>query len=160
MKLSQENFEIFIQLSVALTGFKRTDLLGTGMAFAYFEIMSERTGHEASSELWKESKKLFKIADKDEEKLVIEIRKHIMSHSMYGPMARGLIKLWYLGQWEAMPGHWRNLYGNHLSDVNQIISSDSYREGLVWTAIGAHPMGAKQPGFGTWSGPPEKLSDI
>ena len=30
----------------------------------------------------------------------------------------------------------------------------TYAQGLVWNAIGAHPQGAKMPGYGSWALPP------
>jgi hypothetical protein len=59
--------------------------------------------------------------------------------------AQTLIKSWYTGQW-----------GN---DALQTISGETYKEGLIWRAINAHPQGAKQQGFGTWSYPPNYLED-
>lgn len=67
----------------------------------------------------------------------ILVRQRIFDDATLGPLARNLIQLWYLGQW-GFP----------------VISAQAYQEGLVWKAIGAHPQGAKQQGFGTWSSPP------
>ena len=42
----------------------------------------------------------------------------------------------------------------------QVASAAAFREGLVWPAIGAHPIGAKPPGFGSWaSRRPAVMSD-
>ena len=76
-----------------------------------------------------------------------------------GPVIKNIITLWYLGQWNQMPAQWRNDYGASALDRDHIISAQSYRQGLVWTAMGAHPMGTKQQGFGAWSlAPPEPHS--
>ncbi|NNH33825.1 hypothetical protein C9413_32005, partial [Rhizobium sp. SEMIA 4085] len=40
-----------------------------------------------------------------------------------------------------------------------VVSPDAYIEGLLWKAIGAHPAGAKGPGFGSWAFPP-KIPDL
>ncbi len=34
------------------------------------------------------------------------------------------------------------------------VSAAAYTEGLLWRAIGAHPPGAKAPGYGSWAVPP------
>lgn len=35
-----------------------------------------------------------------------------------------------------------------------VVSAAAYTEGLLWRAIGAHPSGAKAPGYGSWAVPP------
>ena len=75
-------------------------------------------------------------------------------------MTRALIQLWYLGQWVPLPEDWRNRFGASRFDVAKIISTRAYKEGLVWDAIGAHPMGAKQQGFGAWAQEPPKRGAV
>jgi hypothetical protein len=65
-----------------------------------------------------------------------------------------MIVLWYTGQWVQLPREWRGRHGANAADVDAILSAESYSEGLVWDAIGAHPQGAKAPGFATWVTPP------
>lgn len=36
-----------------------------------------------------------------------------------------------------------------------VVSPAAYTEGLVWRAIGAHPAGAKAPGYASWAQPPD-----
>jgi hypothetical protein len=78
----------------------------------------------------------------------------VMDDPDLGPLARNVIALWYLGQWNALPNDWRNRNGASPRDVPRVISADAYAAGLVWTAAGAHPMGAKPPGYGSWANPP------
>ena len=78
----------------------------------------------------------------------------VMDDPDLGPLARNVIALWYLGQWNALPNDWRNRHGASPRDVPRVISADAYAAGLVWTAAGAHPMGAKPPGYGSWANPP------
>jgi hypothetical protein len=35
-----------------------------------------------------------------------------------------------------------------------VVCPAAYTEGLLWRAIGAHPAGAKAPGYGSWAAPP------
>lgn len=38
--------------------------------------------------------------------------------------------------------------------ASYVVSAAAYTEGLLWRAIGAHPSGAKAPGYGSWAVPP------
>ncbi len=152
---TKDDYESFLQLSAVITGYQRVDLLGTGVAWDYFTSFCSIVGKSISDELWQKSSKLLKRHKSNEEKLEKAIRVELLSDNKFGPLVRNLIKLWYLGQWDELPAHYRVTYGTTSKDVSHILSGDSYKEGLVWEAIGAHPMGAKQPGFGTWSSPPK-----
>lgn len=156
MMTEKEKLDLFLELSVALTAYKKVDLLGTGLAFQYYESVLDRVGDENSNQLLEIYNEILNLDEKDTEDL---IRRQIMSNPQLGPMARAIIKLWYLGQWDALPPSWRAAYGNYKNDVNEIISAESYKEGLVWSAIGAHPMGAKQTGFDSWSDPPKSTEE-
>ena len=147
-------FDSFLQLSAEITGYSATDLLGTGLAEVYFDTLKDIVGESNCKELFAKSDKIWKAHESEDQKEQA-IRYELISHPKFGPVLRSLIKLWYLGQWDELSSAWREKYGNSLKDVNFIISPDSYKQGLVWDAIGAHPMGAKQPGFATWSFPPQ-----
>ena len=62
------------------------------------------------------------------------------------------------GTWEALSEEWHAAYDGNLQDMTRVVNTAAYREGLVWDTIGAHPQGAKQPGFATWSFPPKDLA--
>ena len=150
---NSKHFDSFLQLSAEMTGYTTTDLLGTGVAYLYYKTFTEIVDDAICQELWTKSNKIWKAHTSDAKKEEA-IRNELLSHPKYGPLLRSLIKLWYLGQWDELSSAWREKYGNSLKDVNFIVSPDSYKQGLVWNAIGSHPMGAKQPGFATWSNPP------
>ena len=150
---NQKSFDSFLQLSAEMTGYSTTDLLGTGVAHEYFNTFKDIVSESIRHELWDISNKIWKT-HKDESKKEEAIRIELLSDVKYGPLVRNIIKLWYLGQWDELSSAWRERYGSSTKDVNFIVSPDSYKQGLVWNAIGAHPMGAKQPGFATWSRPP------
>jgi len=155
---SETPFDAFLKLSAEMTGYSETDLLGTGLADSYYETFTEIVDESICLDLWRTSNKIWKKNTSEEEKEAA-IRRDLLSDPKFGPIVRSLIKLWYLGQWNELPGDWRENYGNSPNDVNFIVSPDSYKQGLVWDAIKAHPMGAKQPGFATWSGPPDPPDD-
>ena len=147
------NDQTFLSLSVALTGFSQFDLQGTGMCEQYF-----RTARENAAAILEELLYTFKKVEEqsggDPEKLEQGLRHSIMADPKFGPLARNIIKMWYLGSWYELPGDWRAAYGESPGDVTFVISSEAYLQGLAWKAMQAHPMGGKETGFGTWAHPP------
>ncbi len=83
------------------------------------------------------------------------MEKRIMSDGLLGPLARNIISLWYLGIWNELPWYWWLQHGIGATNETRVVSSEAYKEGLLWRAMGAHPPGAKQPGYGSWSLPPQ-----
>ncbi len=144
--------DLFLELSAFITGFERVELLGTGLALPYLEVVEKNI----APSLFVETLHKFDDARNDHPENIGQImQRQFLAHPTYGPLLRTIIKLWYLGQWDALPESWQERFGNS-TPVSGIISSSSYLEGLVWKAIDAHPMGGKQPGFGTWSSAPEE----
>lgn len=128
--------DVFLALSAALTGYSVAELQGTGIAEDIAEKMFLQKGTalcEQLSHLWQET----------------EDPEAILHDPQVGPMARELIAAWYTGQW-----------GNSLYATNDTISSQAYIQALVWKAVQAHPMGAKQQGFGTWAYAPDYLEGL
>lgn len=137
---TRQALDRFVQTSAILTGFSSFDLYGTGQAQSYFAWMRD-VAPDATDALIKALDDLPCEPEAHEH----AVRTRVMSDPSLGPVARSLIKLWYLGQWERPDG----------SGDAVILSGDAYQEGLVWRAIGAHPQGAKQQGFGAWAEPPD-----
>lgn len=145
----------FMGLSVALTGYDEAELQATGMGGLYYDTMVSTLGGALVGELLSAWVQVEEWAGGEADTLETLLHQHILSVPKLGPMARNLVTLWYLGQWNQMPGDWRSLYGAVAADQTRVVSAEAYREGLVWPTIGAHPMGAKQQGFGAWALPPE-----
>jgi hypothetical protein len=131
-----EPLERFVALSAELTGFRDVDIWGTGLARRHLDLLLAVAGDDQVAKL------LAARAD------------HALADPDLGPLARNLIVLWYLGQWDQMPRRWRDRHGASPEDTAGVASAAAFREGLVWPAIGAHPTGAKAPGFGSWATPP------
>lgn len=144
--------QIFTDISVALTGFDRAELSGTGMIEKYYDTLRRMIGE-------REAGQFFRCAEEALGKDSAEFEKAVIESERFGPVAIGLIKLWYLGTWYPLPGGYRDRFGSTADDVEQVISSQGYREGLVWLAAGTHAMGAKGPGYGSWSEPPALLPE-
>ena len=136
------NKEAFVELSVALTGFSRVELLGTGVADLYRETTIKQAGEESADQLLA----AWQTVKDSPDSVETALRNEILSQPHLGPIARNIIKLWYLGQWG--------------DDANKTVSSEAYQQGLVWIAINAHTQGANQQGFGTWSFAPDYLEKV
>jgi len=140
----------FLTVSAALTGYSSAELQGTGCAGEYWHQTNQVLPREILQDFLSHAPALGK---KNADAV---IRQTYLSDRCLGPVARSLIQLWYTGQWVPLPPEWREAYGASRFDVVKIISTRAYKEGLVWDAIGAHPQGAKQQGFGAWSLEPPK----
>ena len=146
----------FIDFSAALTGFRRVDLLGTGMARAYYDEVVAIVGERIVSRLVAVGASV--IERHGAAGVEDELRRRILGDELLGPLARNVMVLWYLGQWDQLPAEWRDRHGASTLDADRVISPAAYTEGLVWKAIGAHPQGAKPQGFGAWNLPPPDLA--
>jgi hypothetical protein len=143
----------FLRLSEMLTGFDRIELLATGMVEPYYDELNGVIGAREVGALLAAAEAVDDAAASEDE-IEAGVRSRILDDDRFGPVARNIITMWYLGNWSQLPREWRNSYGAMSLDYDRVISAKAYREGLVWPAAGTHPMGAKQPGFGSWSAPP------
>jgi hypothetical protein len=133
--------ERFVALSAALTGFRAVDLWGTGQARAHLDLVLSVCGEALGARL---------LAADPEDSTTLLVDPDL------GPVARNVIVLWYLGQWDQMPRAWRDRHGASPEDVARVASAAAFRAGLVWRAIGSHATSADPPGFGSWATrPPE-----
>jgi hypothetical protein len=83
------------------------------------------------------------------------LRRHIFGDAKPGPSARNIIELRYVGTWYQLPTAWSEAFGPTQNDVTFVVSPAAYVEGLLWTAIGAHPSGSKGQRFCEWADPPD-----
>ncbi|MBW9065004.1 hypothetical protein JNB71_17010 [Rhizobium herbae] len=145
-------FEAFLGLSVELTAFSRFDLLGTGLAERYLATLDKVVGVEITDTLLAA---FVALPPAEGEARIKAVRTTILGNELLGDVARALIKLWYSGTWFELPLAWMERFGSRPADTTFVVSPDAYVEGLLWKAIGAHPAGAKAPGFGSWAFPPK-----
>ena len=141
----REPFHRFMALSAVLTGYDEASLHGTGCAEDYWRQLCRVLPADMASAI--PSLEQNPRIDPD------DVRP-LLSSDAWGPVMRNIIRLWYLGIWHPLPESWRGRYGSSPFDVERVISARAYKEALVWNAIGAHPMGAKQQGFGAWANLP------
>jgi hypothetical protein len=144
-------FDAFLGLSAALTGFSVFELQGTGVGGQYLATL-RRIVPSATRDLlaaWRAIEQAPPAEGVDQ-----AVRARILDDPRLGPVARNVITLWYTGSWAQMPDAWRYANGASRADVAHMVSALAYQESLVWKAAGTHPMGANEPGFGTWALPP------
>ena len=146
----------FLRLSEALTGFARVDLFGTGLARTYLDTLIGVVGSAAAGELLLAGDAAVGDARPDDPKVVTALAARVVGDARLGPLARNVIRMWYIGSWAQLPPGWGDEHGSAAGDVSRVVSAAAYREGLLWRAVGTHPPGAKQPGFGTWANPPRE----
>jgi hypothetical protein len=136
--------EQFLNLSRVLTGFERVDLLGTGMAEAYYQAI---TGvyQEAVPRLLLEAQAIFTVYGEKHPDFKKQIRTRIIEDIVFSQLAKNIIQLWYIGSY---------LNYNDPAPLAfkpaTFVSPEAYENGLIWQVAGSHPPGAKHPGFGSW----------
>lgn len=145
-----DRLDALVDLSALLTGFHRVQLFGTGMADQYLKTLEDVLPAAVLDGLLNAYEKL---PEGDEREAALEAQ--IFGHPDLGAVARNLILLWYTGTWRALPDEWRGRNGRSPLDLDRVVSPEAYVAGLQWVAAGAHPMGGRQQGFGSWALAPE-----
>ena len=148
-----DSLKLFVDLSYVLSGFNPVELWGTGMVQTYYDEVNLIIGEREMGKLLGVSSRVIQLNSEPMDEVEHAVQKHILDDGRYGPVARNIIRLWYLGAWAQLPREWRDEYGATSYDTDHIVSPEAYQESLVWTAGLTHPMGAKQQGFGAWAKP-------
>jgi hypothetical protein len=143
----------FLALSEDLTAFRQVDLLGTGQAHPYLDAIVGVVGEGIVDELLDAYERVRASAVGGDR--TAALRRELLSDEKLGPIARNVIKLWFVGIWYELPGGWRDSFGMLEGDFTFMVSPEAYTEGLLWPTIGANPNGAKAPGYGSWAQPPQ-----
>lgn len=149
-----KSIEDFVNLSIVVTGFSRFELYGTDQVNYYYDAIAKVIGSEILSELLETFHDVYEGVKDNPSALDQEMRSKIFGSEKLGPIARNVIKLWYVATWYQLPQAWRDRFGIKPNDVTFVISPQAYPEGLLWSAIGVNPPAAKPPGYGTWQNPP------
>jgi hypothetical protein len=146
--------QLFVDMSAALTGFSPVQLRGTGMAAGYLAeldtILSEGFVDGLLSAFPRPAGGVGAV-----EPGAVDT---VLDHPVWGPPARAIAIMWYCGTWTQLPDAWRVEHGEAPRDTDHVVSAAAYQAGLQWVAAGAHPVGARQQGFGSWSFPVEDLA--
>jgi len=129
----------FLALSVELTGFQAFDLRATGLVGDYYSKTVAAVDATALAEIDAIYGAVAE-ASADERHATVS---GMLASAAHGVIVRRIVMLWYTGSWYVAPPY----------DA-ATLSSQSYVEGLMWKAIGAHPMAAAPQGYGAWALPP------
>jgi hypothetical protein len=144
----------FLGLSAIVTAFTEFELLGTGLADAYLATVVDIVGEDTADALLEAYRRVLAGAPEAGAAQDDLLRALIFSDAKLGPIARNVIKMWYVGIWYELPPAWTEAFGALGGNVTFTVSAAAYTEGLLWPAIGANPPGAKAPGYGSWADPP------
>ncbi len=144
----------FLALSAALTGFTAFQLRGTGQGALYQSTVSSMAGSANLLALLDAFDGIDGAATGSAAERDRLLRHDVFSDDRLGPLARSVIKMWYVGIWYELPREWRERFGGSAEDRDHVPSPQSYTEGLLWPAVGANPAGAKPFGYGMWAKPP------
>ena len=152
------DIDAFLAMSVALTGVTRIELVQKALAESYLDQVIRAVGEQITAELLDRARLILQRGVENQEQLRSDLRLKLLGDQKLGPVARGVIKVWYLGQWEALPEWWRKQYAPQQPESPQVevVSANAYKLGLAWDLAGAHPQAAHQPGFGSWALPPSE----
>ncbi|NEO99630.1 MAG: hypothetical protein F6K58_13320 [Symploca sp. SIO2E9] len=145
----------FVNLSAILTGYSSDRIMPAidpiGLAKQYLDYLQNEQTDVDESLINQLFTTFIGIADQPRispEKLAQEVGKKILKDADVGPIARRIIRLWYLGVW------YKNEPPKSFED-GTVISMNAYIRGLSWDAIQAHPMGYSEMRYGYWANPPQ-----
>ena len=159
MNAQPQRLEEFVAFSAALTGFAQFDLQGTGQVDAYLATVTDGAGEGVLAELLDAWARVRDEAQGDDALVRGLLRRDVFSDPKLGPVARNVVKLWYVGIWYELPPAWIDAYGALERNYTFMVSASAYTNGMLWTAIGANPPGARGPGFASWTAPPRFPAD-
>ncbi|PZM84275.1 MAG: hypothetical protein DKT66_06475 [Candidatus Melainabacteria bacterium] len=143
--MNDKSVQKFLQLSSVLTGFSLFELRASDCTEEFYETTQRQIGRENLEAF------LANFADTTQADIDVSL-----ANSFLGPIAKNIIRMWYVGNWVAMPDEWWAAHSSEIFAANStfVVSSQAYKEGLVWKAADTHPMGSKSGGFGSWALPP------
>lgn len=144
----------FLSFSSTVTGFSIFHLRGTGQAELYLSTVKDVVGEQTVQDLIAAYCRLVAEVGQDTAAVERAMRRDILSDIKLGPVARNVIRLWYVGIWYELQADWRQTFTSGSEDRTFVVSPGSYTEGLLWPTIGANPSGAKPFGYGTWATAP------
>lgn len=143
--MEENPINVFLDISVLLTGCTAQELEGTGMLNLYYNTLVSKEDKENIGYFFAEAASILAQAKGNVAVANAEISSRLMPDANFDGIAKKITVLWYSGMWYPT-----------LSDPNSgyFVSAESYQQGLMWTITGAHPPGAKQPGYGSWADRP------
>ncbi|HEY0312904.1 MAG TPA: hypothetical protein VGC56_10470 [Allosphingosinicella sp.] len=139
--MDEKGIEAFYALSCELTGFDRVELDGTGVGNIYVEQVTKNIGPDTVATLFRVWSDIENRCPQGQRER--EIAERIFDEPELRAAAERIVMLWYTGSWYYVPPF-----------DTQVVSAETYIEGLMWKAIRSHPIAAKAQGYGAWALPP------
>jgi hypothetical protein len=150
----QDPLAAFVALSSALTGVAGDQLRPAvdpiGIAAQYLAAVREKNAAELDAALATFAREVAKG------KPPAAAAPATLADPAAGPVCRGVITLWLLGTWSD-PGL---AEAGTFDPKARVVSSQAYKEGLVWKVMQSHPMGYSMFEFGYWAEPPPPLGEF
>ena len=155
---SETYLEDFVELSVLLTGFPRSQLTEPTYSLhrTYWEKLNREVGPETARSLIDKYRRLVKVRARPErigEEMLNPPRSMKDSEAdKIAKVSRAVLQLWYLGRWHP-PDPFKTYVG-------EVVSPEAYTQGLVWKTIGAPASGTSTSPYGSWAQPPANVEDL
>lgn len=154
--------DYFVSMSVGLTGFASEaiapEIDPVGIKAVYLQAFDEKLPDGMAEQILQRYKALFDAAGGkpgNEEQLVGQMLAGSGTSPAQVLAMRQLIFLWYAGAWPTVQYDNSPSRGQTFSNV---ISAESYTQGLVWRVMQSHPMGSSTYNYGYWAADPPPLS--
>jgi hypothetical protein len=148
---SNPDMDNFVGLSVILTGFDADDLnpplSPQPVAVESLQMLQSKVDAALVSQLLTTYQTIAAQFPSDEQPA--EVQSQILTDPNMGPVARNIIRMWYLSTW--YEGYTGMVTG---FSPGTVVSSNAYTKGLAWDAMQAHPMGYSEMHYGYWADPP------
>jgi hypothetical protein len=140
------NLNNFVGLSAILTGYTQDQLAPSidpiGLASEYLNWMMQHADQVAFLKTLSTFQTI--AAQFPPAEQPAQVQTQILSDPTMGPIARRIMRLWYLSTW----------YTTEPPDLTKggdVVSMNAYTMGLAWDAAQAHPMGYSELHFGYWA---------
>jgi len=137
--------DTFVQLSAILTGYPEKKLKPKNdtqkVSEAYFAVLNKEVDAQTIAQL---NSTFTSIQNPDE----ASVKTQIVDDPTLGPIAKNITKMWYLAIWYSLDPTSTD------PNATYVVSSITYKNGLAWSTMYAHPMGYSEENFGYWETPP------
>lgn len=148
-------FEQFISLSAALTGYPASTLLPVPdtqkVGEALYAELSLASNNIPAAQLDELTGVWNSISATPPPQLEAAVQQKIIENLAITRLAQNIIYLWYFGIWYDLT---KNPNSFASPNIDHVVSSTAYINGLVWGEMGAHPMGYSVGEFGYWANVP------
>lgn len=153
----------FYRISAVITGYSEAELHGTGVGEAYYATLYRWIRQDVLTRFFALCDRILNLPQTQWDEA---LRQQVFASQEFGPIARNLIKLWYLSNWYPLEPEWNQRFGvpAYRAPVvgeaepplqSYVVSNNAYIQGLAWRALGSHAMGAQQPGYASWAEEPK-----